>query len=78
MGADGYDLMGERLKCRYADKYQATREPKCGCVTCWVKWLNARIDRLENKDRRLGPSSKSPYDAGDADRIERALGKRSG
>lgn len=27
-----------KVKCKYADKYKAMREPKCGCVECWIKW----------------------------------------
>jgi hypothetical protein len=28
-----------RIKCGYADRYQATREPTCGCNACAAKWL---------------------------------------
>lgn len=27
-----------RDKCSYADKYQGTRPPTCGCRACWKKF----------------------------------------
>ena len=30
-----------KMRCDYADKYQAKREPTCGCAICDVKWKAA-------------------------------------
>lgn len=35
-----------KKKCSYADKYKATRPPKCNggqvCDACWEKWTRAK------------------------------------
>lgn len=28
----------QEVKCSYADRYEAKRPPKCGCLTCETKW----------------------------------------
>lgn len=30
-----------RLKCEYADRYTAKRQPNCGCLECANKWAAA-------------------------------------
>lgn len=30
-----------RLKCEYAERYQAKRQPNCGCLECANKWAAA-------------------------------------
>ena len=30
-------------KCRYADRYKATKPPTCGCDLCAIKW---RLEQL--------------------------------
>jgi hypothetical protein len=36
-------------KCRYADDYKATREPKCQCFVCQTKWRLAKLEK-ENEE----------------------------
>lgn len=31
-------------KCRYADKYKATRAPTCGCKVCLSKWAAKQLE----------------------------------
>lgn len=51
----------KRLKCSYADKYKAIYPPRCGCETCWNKWLSigrakanklARIRKDSSNERK--------------------------
>ena len=47
-----------KMRCDYADKYQAKREPTCGCAICDVKWkaallLDSLIDRVEERCSEL-------------------------
>ena len=36
------------FKCGYAGVYKAKRPPKCGCATCWIKYLATRVEHLES------------------------------
>ena len=36
----------EKLSCSYAMRYQGLREPKCGCASCWIKYLERRLDAV--------------------------------
>ena len=47
-----------RERCDYADKYQAKREPTCGCAICDVKWkaavlLDSLIGLVEERRSEL-------------------------
>ena len=32
-----------KTKCSYANKYQAMRPPRCGCLTCRDKWERREV-----------------------------------
>lgn len=34
------------LACPNAGRYLARRAPRCGCVSCQLKWLNASVARI--------------------------------
>jgi len=36
----------KKVACRYARRYKARRAPKCGCVTCELKWASKERSRL--------------------------------
>lgn len=38
-----------RDKCGYADAYKGMREPTCGCLACWGKWLELQVERTKSK-----------------------------
>ena len=44
----------QRTRCTYADKYRATRAPRCGCTACAEKWAAGQnAPRYATRVRKL-------------------------
>lgn len=43
-----------KVKCGYADTYQAKIKPTCGCEVCELKWENANLKKDAERFRFIG------------------------
>lgn len=38
------------IKCGAAKKYRGQREPRCGCRTCWRRWVSREATRWAGEE----------------------------
>lgn len=42
-----------RERCLYAELYKGLREPKCGCLACWRKWVDSSVKTAATEAAKL-------------------------